>query len=188
MKLNHEKIKEMLPEYLRGSLSEELKKDVKAHLKKCHECKEEIFYLSELIKIDVPEPGDLFYKTLPQRVKGSLKDESERRFSLRSIFFRPILAATAAVFIALIIFTFTRNGKIKEFDPFFKDPFTASVLDYSDIDISERDIVSKDLAIDERYIHEDFMGYSYVREFAYLDSNEIDGLYEALKKEQKIGG
>ncbi len=186
MKLNHEKIKEMLPEYLKGSLSEDLKKDVKAHLKKCDECKEDVSCLSELIKIDVPDPGDLFYKTLPQRVKGSLNDESERRFSLRSIFFKPIPVAIAAAFIAIIIFTFTRNGKIKEFDPFFKDPFTASVLDYSNI--SERDIFSKDMAIDERYIHEDFMGYSYVREFAYLDSNEIDGLYEAFKKEQKIGG
>ncbi len=186
MKSDHEEIKEMLPEYLRGSLSEKLKKDVKAHLKKCQECKEDVSYLSELIKIDVPEPGDLFYKALPQRVKGTLKDEGERRFSLRSIFFRPILAATAAVFIAIIIFTFTRNGKIKEFDPFFKDPFTISILDYSDI--SERDIISKDLTIDERYINVDFMGYSYVREFAYLDSNEIDSLYEALKMEQKTGG
>lgn len=186
MKLRHDEIKEMLPEYLRGSLSEGLKKDVKAHLKKCLECKEEASCLSELIKIDVPDPGDLFYKTLSQRVKGALKDESERHFSLWSIFSRPIPVTVAVAFIVLIIITFTRNEKIKEFDPFFKDPFTVAVLDYSNI--NEKDIISKELAIDERYINGDFMGYSYVREFAYLDSNEIEGLYEALKREQKTGG
>lgn len=186
MKSRHDEIKEMLPEYVKGSVSENERRSIKAHLKRCQECKKEALFLSELVQIDVPDPGDLFYKTLPQRVKGALKDESESRFSLRSIFFRPIPVTIAAAFIALIIFTFTRNGKLKEFDPFFKDPFTVSVLDYSDI--SERDIISKDLAIDERYIHEDFIGYSYVREFANLNSNEIDGLYEALKREQKTGG
>lgn len=186
MKSRHDEIKEMLPEYLRDALSEGLKKDVKAHLKKCQECKEEVSCLSELIKIDAPDPGDLFYKTLSQRVKGALKDESERHFSLWSIFFRPIPVAIAAAFILFLTFIFTRNGKINEFDPFFKDPFTISVLDYSGL--NERDIVSKDLSIDERYINEDFMGYSYVREFTFLNSNEIDGLYEALKREQKTGG
>lgn len=186
MKSRHDEIKEMLPEYIKGSLSEGLKKDVKAHLKKCQECKEEASFLSELAKINAPDPGDLFYKTLPQRVKGALKDESERSFSFSSIFFRPIPVAIAAAFILLLTFTLTRNKKIKEFDPFFKDPFTVSVLDYSDI--SERDIINKDISIDERYINEDFMGYSYVREFAYLDSNEINSLYEALKREQKTGG
>lgn len=186
MKSRHDEIKEILPEYIKGSLSEGLKKVVKAHLKKCQECKEDVSYLSELIKIDAPDPGDLFYKTLPQRVNGALKDESESSFSFSSIFFRPIPIAIAAAFILLLTFTLTRNRKIKEFDPFFKDPFTISMLDYSGI--SERDIISKDLVIDERYIHEDFMGYSYVREFAYLDSNEINSLYEALKREQKTGG
>lgn len=183
MKLRHDEIKEMLPEYLRGFLSEKLKKDVKTHLKKCQECKEEASCLSELIKIDVPDPGDLFYKTLSQRLKGALKDESERHFSLWSIFLRPIPVTVAIAFVVLIIFALTRNGKIKEFDPFFKDPFTISVLDYSGI--SERDIISKDMAIDERYVSEDFLGHSYVREFAYLNSSEIDSLYEALKREQK---
>lgn len=186
MKSRHDEIKEMLPEYLRDALSEGLKKDVKAHLKKCQECKEEASCLSELIKIDVPDPGELFYKTLSQRVKGALKDENEGSFSLWSLFFRPIPVAITAAFILLLTFTLTRNGKIKGFDPFFKDPFTVSVLDYSGL--SEKDIISKDLSIDERYIHEDFMGYSYVREFAYLNPSEIDGLYEALKKEQKTGG
>jgi hypothetical protein len=186
MKSRHDEIKEMLPEYIKGSLSEGLKKDVKTHLKKCQECKEEASFLSELIKIDVPDPGNLFYKTLLQRVKGALKEESESRFSLRAIFLRPIPIAIAAAFILFLTFIFTRNGKIKEFDPFFKDPFTVSVLDYSNI--NEKDIISKDLSIDERYINGDFMGYSYVREFAYLDSNEINSLYEALKREQKTGG
>ncbi len=189
MKLGHKKIKEMLPEYLKDSLPREMRNDIDAHLKECQGCKEEFAFITDISDIDVPDPGDLFYKTLPQRVRGVLSDEKQKKFSLRSLFFRPLPVALTAAVLILLIFTFMKNNQMKEFDPYSKDPFTVAVLDYSGVTEKDVVLITEEFAINEQYIHSEvFMGYSYVREFAYLNTSEMDGLNEALKKEQKTGG
>ncbi len=189
MKLGHEKIKEMLPEYLKGSLSREMRNDVEAHLKECQGCKEELAFITEISDIAVPDPGDLFYKTLPQKIKAEAKERQERSFSWR-LLFRPIPIATAIAALLVVVFTFTMlKRKAQEFDPFFKDPLEVAVLDYGDL--TERDIplITERINGDEPYIlSEDFMEHSYRREFASLSSRDLGRLFEVLNKEQEKGG
>lgn len=189
MRLDHDRIKEMIPEYLRGSLPQEVRKNIEAHLKDCEECRGELFFIAELVKVDVPDPGELFWKTLPQKVKTAVEEEKINRVSIKSLLFRPLPVAVAIMGLVLLIFVYAKKKEITGVDPFFKDPLTASVLDYSDI--TERDIplITERLIVDESYLYpENFIEYSYYREFASLSSKEMTSLYEALGKEQKRGG
>ncbi|GAB4417378.1 MAG: hypothetical protein OHK0032_13430 [Thermodesulfovibrionales bacterium] len=198
MRLSHEDMKEMLPDYLRGTLSGEMRVYLETHLSGCEECRGELSLITELTKINVPDPGELFFKTLPRRVRASVKEEGVKGFSLKVLLFRPLPAAATIVALLLltVIFTPTKKKEAPELDPYFKDPFTVAVLDYGDV--TEKELVlsmSKDIpqaeeriAIDESFIYPgNPMEYSYYREFASLSSKELESLYEALRKEQKTG-
>lgn len=190
MKLDHDGIKEILPEYLKGSLPEEMRSEIDHHLKDCEDCRDEMSFITELVKVEVPDPGDLFWQTLPQRVKGTVEEEKTKPFSLKSLFFRPLpIAATIAVlFLLVLTYTNTMKKEMPELGPVFT-PFTITLVDYSDITEKDIPLITERLAVDELYLHsENFMEYPYYREFASLSSKEIDSLYEALKKEQRTGG
>ncbi|MBI5026410.1 MAG: zf-HC2 domain-containing protein [Nitrospirae bacterium] len=209
MRSSHDRIKEMFPEYLKGALPEEVREDIEAHLKCCEECSGEFFLITELVKVDVPDPGDLFWKTLPQRVrravekeeanlykdsqKGKSKIRTERLFgvplSIKSLLFKPLPVAVTIIVLVFLIFAYSKKKEIPELDPFLKDPLTASVLDYSDI--TEKDIllITERLTDDGLYLdQENFMEYSYYSEFASLSSKEMESLYEVLGKQQNKGG
>lgn len=191
MRLEHDKIREMFPEYLRGSLSEEMRDKVKVHLKSCEECRGELSLISELVNIEIPNPGDLFYEILPQKVKTSVKEERVEVFSLKALFFRPLPFSVAIIVLFLLVFmyTYTKKKEIPELDLFFKDPFMAEVLDYSYITEEDIPTITEQLPDDELYLYSvNFTGYSYHREFASLSSKELGSLYEALKEKQNTGG
>lgn len=189
MKSGHEEIKEMLPDYLNGSLTEDTRNNIETHLKECKECRNELAFISGIASVDVSDPGDLFWQTLPKRVRGAIEKERVDRFSLRRLLLRPLPVAAAIAALLLLVFTYTKREEPLELDPFFNDPFTVAVLDYNGI--TERDIplITESLISDELYlISENFTEHSYHREFSSLGSKEMEGLYEALKKEQLTGG
>lgn len=191
MKSGHEEIKEMLPEYLNGSLTEDTRNNIETHLKECKECRDELAFISGLVSVDVPDPGDLFWQTLPQMVRGAVEKEGVDRFSPRRLLLRPLPVAAAVAAMLLLVFTYmyTKKEEPPELYTFFNDSFTVAVLDYNGI--TERDIplITESLINDELYlISENLTGHSYYREFSSLGSKEMEGLYEALKKEQLTGG
>lgn len=188
MRLSHEEIREIFPEYLRGDLSEGLRKDIESHLKECEDCRGELSFVAGIIKFDVPDPGDLFWKTLPQRVRGAVREERAKRLSIKSLLFRPLPVTVIITALFLLIFIYAKNKEVSVSDPFFKDPLTASVLDYSDISEKDIPLITEELTVDELYYSENSIEYSYHREFASLSSEEIASLYEVLGKEQKRGG
>lgn len=189
--LSHDDIKEIFPEYIRGALPGELKNELEFHLKGCGDCRDELSFISELIKDEVPDPGELFWKTLPKKVMGAVKEEKTQVFSIRSFFFRPMPAVvTVAVLFLLTLYLGAYLGKkgITEVDTYFKDPLVSSVIDYSDISEEDIPLITEGLTIDESFVPENLMEYSYHGEFASLSSREMASLYEALGEEQKKGG
>ncbi len=188
MKSDHDGIKEMLPEYLKGSLPEKTRNNVEAHLKDCRDCRDELSFISGLVNVDVPDPGNLFWKTLPHRVRRAVEKQRTNRFSLRALIFRPLPVAATIAVLFLLIFTYAKK-EAPELNPLFKDPLTASVLDYSDITEKDIPLITEQLTGDELYPGpESSTEYSYHREFASLSSGEMDSLYEVLIKEQQAGG
>ncbi len=187
MRLEHDGMREMIPDYLRGTLQGETRKDIEAHLSECEECRAELSFLKELVKFEVPDPGDLFWKTLPQRVRVAVKEEEVQLFSLRSFLLRQFPVAATIVVAFFLIFTYIKKKEVLEPDPTFVAPLTASVLDYSGITEKDIPIVTEQSRVYDLFA-ENFMENSYHREFVSLSSKELEGLYEALGEEQKRGG
>lgn len=190
MKSGHDEIKELLPDYLRGLLPEGVRFEVKNHLEGCPDCKAELWFISDVVDAgNVPDPGEFFWKTLPQRVKASVKEEKKNKFSVKTLLLRPLFIAAAVIVISLAFFFYTKRADTPETTLFFNNPLMVSVLDYSGI--TEKDIP----AVDERLNTDDLSpgyknhtGYGYHIDFASLSSKELESLYEALKKEQETGG
>lgn len=188
MKSDHEGIKELLPEYLRDALPGEMKSKVASHVRGCRDCQDEMAFLTEIVSVEVPDPGDLFWQALPRKVKLAVGGRKQG-FSLRYLFGGLPAAAVAALLLFALISSPVKRKDMVTQDLIFTDPLTASVPDYGEI--TEKDIpqITSQLADDELYLpHENFMGHSYYREVASLSSREIDSLYEALEEEHRAGG
>jgi len=187
MSFSHDDIREMFPEYLKGSLSEDLRNAIEVHLRDCSACRSELSMMSEFVSIDAPDPGNLFWATLPQNLKGLVGEKNAHRFSLKSLLFKFVPVATALA--VLLVFILTDRNGVYESVPYFSDPFKVTYLEYNDLTEEDLYLLADQIARDEWYIEPgDVMEYSYHGEFASLSSEEMDSLYEALKTEQTIGG
>lgn len=190
MRSGHEEIMEMLPEYLKGSLPGELGNEVQAHLEVCEECRNEVSFLREIVDSEVPDPGDLFWQSLPRRVRLTVEEKKKERFPLGFLVRRlPVAAAIAIVLLLTLIYIYPNKDKASVQDPFFNDPLTASVSDYSDASEKDIPLIAEEITVDESYLpRENYMDLSYHKEFASLSSGEMESLYEVLKGEQQSGG
>lgn len=190
MRSGHEKIIELLPEYLKGALPREMGDEVQAHLEGCEECRNELSFLRELVDSEVPDPGDLFWQSLPRRVRLTVEEKKRERSTVGFLVRR--LPVGAAIAIALLLTLISLNPfKHKELvqDPFFRDPLTAAVSDYSDASENDIPFIAEEITGDESYLpREHYMEFSYQREFASLSGREMESLYEVLKEEHQSGG
>ncbi len=188
MKSSHEEIGELLPEYLRGTLPRDMKDKVEFHLKDCADCRDEVDLLTGMISVEVTDPGDLFWNTLPRKVKHAMETKKPG-FSLKYLFGGLPIAAVAALLLLVLISSPVHRKDEAAQDVIFGDPLTASVSDYSGI--TEKDIpeITAQLTDDGLYLPaENFMDHSLYREVASLSSTEMDSLYKALEREQPAGG
>jgi len=189
MTLNHEEIKAFFPEYLKGTLPEKVKSDIEAHIGVCEECRGELTVLSELFTLEVPDPGNFFWKNLPAKVRGAVEKEKPRHVSLRSWLWRALPAAAAIVILVSIISVFKKEREVPELAYPFKGPFTVEVIDYGDITQKDVQVITKHIVGDDMYVHPcELVEYSYHREVAYLGSKDMEGLSELLERELKRGG
>lgn len=180
----HEEIKEMLPDYLADSLSREARNKVETHLEECRDCGEEMAFLAELVGADVPNPGDLFWKTLPRHVKLTAEELKRSRFSLNFLFGGIPVAAVAGLLLLALTLTGNDWNGIPAGELFSGNPLTVSLSDYGDVTEKEIPMITLRLAGEDLSLGvEDFAAYSYHREVASLSSDELGNLFEALMKE-----
>ncbi|MBI5409300.1 MAG: zf-HC2 domain-containing protein [Nitrospirae bacterium] len=203
MKFDHDVIRELLPEYLKGALSEEVRKELEFHLNDCSACRDELSLLSELINIEAPDPGELFWNTLPQKVRKAVDEEKAARhpavrkvsglfgmnFSLRSLLYKQLPAAAVAAALFFIVITFTKKTETNNLDPLFKDPLSTALLEYDDLTEEDVPLITESSEVEELYLNEEgSSGYSYYKEVASLSPEEINGFFKELKREQVKGG
>jgi hypothetical protein len=176
MKSNHDEIRENLPEYTRSG---DIPDNVREHLSICRECREEFSLLQELNKMQVPEPNGLFFETLPQKIRVSVKQPGKKWFS-RLV---PAFASVCLVIIAAYAFLTLGTGPVDEGLEFI-DPFAPEIYDLSGINAEDIQPIEETFSGDEIYLAEEETLYT---EFAYLSDEEIEALYEALGNEQNGG-
>ncbi|MCI0469415.1 MAG: zf-HC2 domain-containing protein, partial [Nitrospirae bacterium] len=69
MRLSHDEIKELLPEYIGGSIGNDLKSVLSNHLVECEECRDECAFLSQLTALEVNYPEPSFWTDLQMKVR-----------------------------------------------------------------------------------------------------------------------
>ncbi len=189
---NHESIKERLPEYLFKTLSDKEKDEMQWHLKGCHECGEELTLLTEINGLDVTDPGELFWSTLPQKIRTHAKDRQKSRFIPTGLF-SPLSLAALLLLIAIVLSPLAYNNLSVDYyyDPLFADPFEESSLDYASIDEEALISFSEGLIVNGDTIDQYVSSYdtdSYHKELSSLSSEELNSLYKALEALNKNGG
>lgn len=176
MRLNHEDIKERLPEYIKEAA---IPDEVKTHLGKCIECSQELSLLQALNKATVPEPGNMFFETLPQKVRISLK--RKKGFLLR---LAPAFALIAVAVAAGFIYHMTSKPHLDN-GFLISDPFASQVYELSGLSPDDLPSISDTIQDEEIYLSEET---PFQWEFATLSSEEMKDLNENLKIKKENGG
>ena len=170
MASGHDEIKEELPEYIKEGL---LPDEVKEHLEACSECREDGHLLEGINKCHVPEPGGMFFETLPQKVRGSV------HIKKRNIFFKfpPVFALIVLVVAGSYMYHFAgiseTDGLYVFSDPLSQPVYNLSALNPEDVPLPDEIIEADEIFPDESH---------FLMEFASLNTDEIEGLFEALEK------
>jgi len=189
MNFRHDEIRERFPEYLKSSLSDEMKKAFELHVRDCAACRSELSIMSGLVSIDVPDPGNLYWATLPRKVEALVNGEKKQRFPVKSLLIKFIPAAAAFAILLVLLITGTGRDGVYDLNTSVNDPFTVTYLEDGDLTDEDIYVLAEKTAGDSLYMEpEDILDYSYHGEFASLSSGEMESLYEALKTEQTKGG
>jgi len=176
MKLNHEDIREKLPDFIKSGL---IPDEVKAHLDICKECGHEFSILKALTEVPLPEPGGMFFETLPQKVRASLKEEKKGILS-RLV---PAFALIALVVLAGYIYQMRTPVLDEGFS--FIDPLAPVAFDLNSLSEEDLTLIDEPLEGEEIYLADEI---PFLSELAYLSSDEMEDLYEELGIEKENGG
>jgi anti-sigma factor RsiW len=190
MKSSHDELEELLPAYARGRLSPGEAKGIEAHIEECRDCREALSVLTGLYAIEVPDPGDAFWKTLPRKVRLGTRKEQGRRFSIRSLLltYLPLAVAAATVWITVSMHQQKQETARTRAAPFFNDAFIVDAVDSGGIREGDLQEIAGSLPPGRVYADDGCVDYGYYAELASLSREEMERFAEALKKDHTTGG
>lgn len=109
-------VQHLLPDYVRGELSDEEMSLVAQHLHECKDCPKELASLQQLYNrldaMEIEEPREEYWQTFVPRVHERIEARSKRRVPGWVPRFAYGLAAIAAVIVALEVLL-PRNGQVE---------------------------------------------------------------------------
>lgn len=188
MSLSHDKTQELLPEYINGTLAPGLQEQVEAHCAACRECAEDRALLRDMLAIEVPDPGDLFWQTLPKKVAASVEPHRTWWQRLSAVVLRPapMLALAASAVIAVVLALPQTDGQ---------RPDTSTIAAVEQIDIPRetvQDVVvaarEEENAFGSPIEPDDSLVPGYQNAIASLNAEELDELLDILKQDPSTGG
>jgi hypothetical protein len=199
-------IKELLPAYLEQGLDQDARGRVERHLETCEDCRAELSLLLMMAEEPVPDPGEAFWLTMPERVFRAVQEEKkkEKRFVLSALWNGPVLPrwarATAVVgLVAVVSWLLVRPAPMDVGGPVLPADGTAfeyavpaeplNITELSNIELDAAtawaqnefvpigDAVSQDaLETTPKNIYEDLME---------LSPQELDRVLDMLKKKEQ---
>jgi hypothetical protein len=143
--------------------------------------------------VDVPDPGEFFWNTLPQKVTAISREQNRKKFSFKYLL-RPVPVTAFSLLIAVIaiLITYRLNLQGTYYDPLFRYPLSATFIDYSRLNNEDIAEVAEGIVIDDNsldtLVTENSFGVSYHKDLASLSSEEVYSLYEALDDKKTKGG
>jgi predicted anti-sigma-YlaC factor YlaD len=102
-------IKELLPSYLEQGIDPDARGRVEKHLETCEDCRAELSLLRMMAEGPVPDPGEAFWRIMPERVFRAVQEEKkkEKRSVLSALWNGPVLPrwarATAVVGLTAVV-------------------------------------------------------------------------------------
>lgn len=191
MNSDHERIREMLPQYVRGAGSAEDNAKIVAHLAVCTDCRDEAALLKDMASQQVPDPGEAYWALLRHEVRRQTRHTADEHKPWRKRFFgllRPVPVAAFALAALVIVLSTVGRDRLQDPEHLFSDPLVVSVLDYEYLDEDE-------LAVSEILGEEDesplvgtLYGRGYYADIASLDAEQMDELLALLKTIENQGG
>ncbi len=181
MKCNETKTKELLPLYLEGELDDAQRKQVELHLASCEDCRTEFSLLRRVAEQPVPDPGEAFWATMPERVAQDVRRRKRGKVPglsaiLGALFTYRWAWATASVCILTVALWSVRQAPVNMTGFPERD---IEVAIQSEIELEPyRDALDVEVSDRNQQISDDLLK---------LNERELDRLYELLdKKEQDI--
>lgn len=192
MTYDHDELRERLPEYRAGKLSGSEQRKMKSHLEGCEGCRDHVALIHKLKEIGVPDPGELFWKTLPAKIVAN--HHNNMRWNIP--FVCSIRPSPLSVFILLVslmalFMTHSMDSRRYFYDHLFSDPISGSAIEYSALAYDDLREITERLSIHDTIAgiaEDEYYPHSYHEELVYLSSDEIDTLFNTLKNQHKRGG
>lgn len=189
MPLDHEYVRTVLPDYLNGSLESTMHMTVSEHLAGCETCTAEMLLLEELSAVEVPDPGDLFWKTLPKRIAARAERPVPWWKKMVVSMMRPVpLAVMTAIVLAVMLVPFAMHYVGL---PDQKE----GIIAIEQIDIPKQQVqeIARGIAPDDQdalsMLESDDNGPAeYQQVIAALSVDELDELVQELQKSGDSGG
>ncbi len=204
MKCNDKNIKELLPLYLEQELGEPERGLVEEHLRSCEDCRTELSLLKMMTEETVPDPGEAFWATMPERIEREVRREKEKKHFvllnvLNALFIPRWAWATAAVAVLAIgLWFFVRPAHLEIAgtderedvavleDAAAGDPINVAELSSTELHAASqwaqnelkpiRESIGEDLENTERDVSDDLSN---------LSPQQLDRIYEMLKKKEQ---
>lgn len=190
MLLDHEQVRTLLPDYLNGSLEHRVEVSMAAHLASCEECSAELALLEELSAVDVPDPGDLFWATLPKRIVAQVERPVPWWKNILAAIIRPVpLAAVAAVLLAVLLVPFATHYVG------LPDQKEGGISSLEQIDLPKqqvqeiaRNVATSDQEVSALFDTDESGSSEFQQTIASLSADELDELVQELQKSGNSGG
>jgi len=189
-------IKELLPSYIERTLDQDICNLVDNHLATCEDCGKDLALLTLMMGGPVPDPGEAFWQTMPERMYRAVRDQqASTRPSLVPWLMEHLTlprwtwAAAAAAIVLVTWFVIPpvqRTGSVdglREDEYAFEDILMSGTLNMAELTQSELDLAttwaSGEIALIEREAG-DVLAIStetdIVEELAELDTHDLERL------------
>jgi anti-sigma factor RsiW len=181
MKCNDKKIKELLPLYLERELEGAQLTQVERHLASCEDCRTEFSLLRMVSEEPVPDPGEAFWATMPERVAQDVRRRKQAKVPglsamLGALFTYRWAWATASVCILTVALWSVRPAPVN-MTGFPERDIEVAIQSQNELE-PYRDALDMEVSDRNQQISDDILK---------LNERQLDRFYELLdKKEQDI--
>jgi len=199
-------IRELLPAFLEGSLDAGGTALVRGHLARCSDCSEELDLLGLMAGDQVPDPGEAFWASLPDRVYREIQlnrteKETGRWWQIAWLSGMPARGAIAFAMIVLVAWALVRPGHrtlpettepigTVAIEDLYEGPAAVADLGSSDIALLdnwvEREIAALRQDLGRTAVSANGFGRTLDEDLSAMDREELEDVVAELSRKQEV--
>jgi len=187
--MHHDELKDLIPEYIQGALSDVQRKEMEDHLINCSECSEEVSLIRSMVDDSVPDPGDIFWDALPRRSVRHAVSEDRRIPFYRSLLSWKFAFTAMVIVLSASLYILTVREPVIDKTAFVRDPLEFSYMDYQDLTVDMMPVITEDIEESDVFPTDDhILAYSYQDELIMMSDDELEALGDLINSYKTNGG